>query len=1125
MRQRRLLRATAFTSPILLVALATTVMPTAQALSRHAAAGSPVTTLSPAQARALSTNVTDKVIVVFKNQVAALPDTTANSVVRAAAVRNLQQGVLSELAATHASNVHSISLVNAVSATVSPGMAKLLAANPAVARVVRDLPIPVARDPRFRPSAAVGLKPLAGACAPKGQVQLNPEAVTAIHAASGTSAQGLGYTGAGVKVAWIADGINPNNPDFIRANGTHVFVDYKDFSGSGTNAPTDGGEAFLDASSIAAQGRHVYNVSGYAVNLTVPCDIRILGVAPGASLVGLNVFGAGLAAFNSIFLRAIDYAVTHDHVNVINESFGSNAFPDLANLDLVREADDAAVKAGVSVDVASGDAGPTNTIGSPATDPNVVSVGATTTFRAYAQTGINGITLPGVKGWLDNNISAISSGGFDQAGHTVDVVAPGDANWALCTPTMQFAACFNFAGKPAAFELTGGTSESAPLTAGVSALVIQAYRQAHHGATPPPAVIKQIIMSTAQNINAPAEQQGAGMVDAYQAVLAARSFHGSAIKPAGHAILASPTQLNAVAQVGTSEQFAEKLTNDGASPVTVGVSSRTLAAYHPVLTKTLTLTPSQGFQTIVSFAVPKGQARLNVSASLQGLILVALISPNGKFAANNLPQGQGNYGNAQVANPAPGTWRALVAAAVNSGPFGGPPGPVTAAFQASTATWKPFGLVSAPSLTLAPGASGTVTLTVSTPSQAGDQSGSIIVRSSAASPAFASVSSIPITLRSLVPPPNPTTTVVGTLTGGNGRASNTGQTAYYQVQVPSGLSALNVNVDTGDPTNFLFAELVAPDGEVASAANNGLAVASPTGFLELQPEIGTQLHVMNPGAGLWTLIVDFYSAVSGTAVAQPFTITFDDTPVSASANGLPDSAATQLPAGQPVTASVTVTNSGTTPEAYFVDARLNGQVHMSLANQSLPVVLIPNPGFFLPEYIVPSHTTALAVTVSASLPLYFDFFYPFGDPDIGSTSGKTAHGSFTAPDVPAGLWSVAPNLVGPFGPKPAKFIEGTASMTATTAAFDPTVSTPTGDMWLASTNVSAGFTPYVVNPGQSVTIPVTITPAGISGTTVSGTIYLSDSSLQPGAVTTVPIGGAFPTGSDVAAFPYTYTIK
>jgi hypothetical protein len=64
----------------------------------------------------------------------------------------------------------------------------------------------------------------------------------------------------------------------------------------------------------------------------------------------------------------------------------------------------------------------------------VISVGATTTYRLYAQTGYGGDRLPGVKRWLDDNISNFSSAGFEQDGRTVDVVAPGDMNWALCTP-------------------------------------------------------------------------------------------------------------------------------------------------------------------------------------------------------------------------------------------------------------------------------------------------------------------------------------------------------------------------------------------------------------------------------------------------------------------------------------------------------------------------------------------------------------------------------------------------------------------------------------------------------------------------------------------------------------------
>ncbi|HET7012601.1 MAG TPA: S8 family serine peptidase [Streptosporangiaceae bacterium] len=881
----------------------------------------------------------DKVIVVLRSQFAGLPDTPGGAARRSAAVAASQRGVLDELAAAHARAVTSLSLVNAVAATVSPAAAARLAADPAVAEVVPDRRIPYGSPAPAAgtPDAARAIKPLPGACpTSKNAVQLDPEAIEVIHAATqsgqGASAQALGYTGAGVKVAYIADGIDTNNPDFIRANGRHVFIDKEDFSGTGKNAPTDGSEAFLDASSIAAQGRHVYNVSGYLAKLTVPCRIRILGVAPGASLVGLDTIGSAFTVFSSVLLEAIDYAVTKDHVDVINESFGLNKFPDIISTDLIELANDAAVRAGVTVTVSSGDSGVTNTIGSPASDPRVISVGATTTYRSYAQSGFADIVAPGVKGWIDNNISGLSSGGFTQTGKTVDVVAPGDLNWALCTPNPNlFFGCQNFNDRKSPIELEGGTSESAPLTAGVAALVIQAYEQSHHGHRPTPALVKRIIVSTAQDIDAPGEQQGAGMIDAYQAVLAARSYRAAPRQKAGHAVLESATQFNAVGRRSARESFTETLTNTGQSPVTVHLAGRTLSPYATVASKTLhvnlDLKPVR-----VRFHVAGGKARLNVSLAVNGGANISLIAPDGDLAEYNLSQGVSNLGNAQVADPEKGTWTAIITVlpslVVNSNT-------VPAHFLVQTATWRSFGKLSARSLTLPEGASRSFSLTARTPSAPGDRSGAIVVRTAAGSPprgGFRGVvpsgqhradqTTIPVTLRALA---TTSTRFKGTLTGGNGRGSDNGQTAYYEINVRPGTPALNATI-TDRLRDPMSAELVSPTGLAESAADNLLVRTSPDGPPKVIRQPGVRLHVTRPGAGKWTLIIDFVNPVSGKATTTPFQVSIDDHATRATQTGLPTSARTKLPAGKPVTAELRITNNSPGSQQYFVDARRCGGI-------------------------------------------------------------------------------------------------------------------------------------------------------------------------------------------------------
>ena len=124
---------------------------------------------------------------------------------------------------------------------------------------------------------------------------------------------------------------------------------------------------------------------------------------------------------------------------------------------------------------ASGDEGPSNTITDIASNPNVIDVGGTTSFRAALQTSAWGANL-GATGWLSDNITSLSSSGFTEQGTTLTLVAPADLGWMVCTPDVsRFFSCQDTTGAPSAAIVNGGTSMSAPLVAGVAALVIQAY--------------------------------------------------------------------------------------------------------------------------------------------------------------------------------------------------------------------------------------------------------------------------------------------------------------------------------------------------------------------------------------------------------------------------------------------------------------------------------------------------------------------------------------------------------------------------------------------------------------------------------------------------------------------------
>ena len=1082
---------------------------------------------------------TNKVIVVMKDQATA--PGPQHDVARAAVARAVRQSVAHDVVASGGKVTHRYSLINGFSATVSSSEAGTLAANPNVAEVVPDEQIKLAA-PRPALAPDFGGNAISSAC-PSG-TQLEPEALESTRTdssdATAKTARSLGFDGTGVTVAYLAGEIDTQVPDFIRA-GKSVFTDYKDFSGDGTNVQDAAGtslESFLDAGTIAAQGA-THEVSTYSgISGTPACTITLEGFAPGANVVGLSVFNGNGSASDSMILNAINYAVTVDHVNVLNESLGANPFPDSQTQDLVKQADLAAVKAGTLVVTSSGDSGVGNTIGSPASSPGLVSVGATTTLRPSIEGGLN-ILHPQIKGWLDNQIAQISSTGIDQANHTITLVAPGDNTWTPCsTATMtldgqtvpQYPACTDAKGDPAAIARLQGTSESAPTVSAIAALVIQAYRKTHAGATPSPAEIERILTSTADDVDAPADQQGVGLVDAYKAVELAESTPSA---PVGDTLTSSAHAFAASGAEGSKHTFTDTITNSGADSQTLSLSTRTLGAPRTIKQTTLALGPKStrihtGSGTpenedIVTFTVPKNADRLDTALTYKslgvndpnGLVTSLLLDPNGNLA-NQGGIGVANYSDLQVTDPTPGTWTEVIYSltAANGGVTGKIP------FLATVASYQKYGTVSPAKVTLAPGKSAKVTVNVATPGVPSDRAGSLVIDAgNSATTGLPDTTTIPITMRSVVPAG--TRSFTGSVTGGNGDNPFTGPADTYLLTVPKGAKALNARVllDGNRHTNML-AELIDPNGNAEVIASNerltdNPAISGQSGV----DEQGAQLHVLAPKAGRWELLLNFAPLVSGRQIRQTFTVNVDETPLKATATGLPTSKKTTIVSGKSKVAYVSFKNTTGLTESLFLDPRTNSLATVPLAANTSELVTLPQDSSFEPPvFLVPTHTTALHVEAITDGKTAFSsaISADTGDPEVTTTSGLAVTGSFSAPTVAPGDWAAWPTEIGPFSATGAPQEDVLTAMVARTRGFDTSVVPATGDLWRESTNPFSAFDPVVVGPGETATIPVRIHATG-KARVVHGTIYVDAADLiafaQPNA-----------DADELAALPYTYRV-
>jgi len=855
------------------------------------------------------------VIVILKNQYHGLK-IKAQGRQRQATTLASQKSVTASITSHGGTQVRHLVSVNAVAAKVTAAEVQRLRSNPDVASIQRDMPI-VARTAPQVPAANISQrlcpsnpnKPL-----------LEPEALAVTHFMSQPAQPGDAAriaTGVGVKIGLTGVNELAGNPNLIRPDGKHVVIDSPTPNEDDSNFDGGGDEWYGDASSIGGQGTVTYDFSKelpYS-NLPAGCTFRIVGIAPGASIVDTGYFGQGTSdvpTTESEAIAGLDIAAIDDGVSVVSESYGYGAIPGQTDFSAITEANDELVAAGITVVESAGDSGVGGTVEVPAYDPNVIDAGASTTYRLLAQAW-------GYKHWDDNQIAALSSGGTTPDDNVLDLVAPGQGGEASCSPASPTCP------QTTLTEAFGGTSESAPFIAGAAADVIQAYADSHDGAQPTPAMVKQILTGTAQDIGAPSDGQGAGLLDVGAAVRAAQQEPGSTVRSSSSALLPTPTQVNVSGNGGTSSQQSVSLYNASNRPQTVTGTFRRFSRPWQIgrtVTEPVTAPPSsqplpaEGAQAArdITMNVPRGLSQLGVdmitpNPNNDAVLSLLLFDPRGHLAQvsydySDTPTGPvSNNEHVSIDNPMPGKWRARIV--WNNGRSHLQDPPATPGSYRGNISVRFTGQAeidnrASRAVTIAAHSSATIPLTVRLPYQPGDRPESVQFTSNRGTSV-----SVPVTRRTLIPS-----------TGGRFRwqmgssvARGFGPLKSMQIDVPPGENDLRITFHTADtsPDNIMDYFAVEPDGldgyydRTPSTTPEGVGASHQLG--------NAAIVVADPTPGVWTIQAMMDLTTSGKEFDQTIRgdISFNTartTPVS-----IPDSSATVLPQGSSNTVSVQVTNT------------------------------------------------------------------------------------------------------------------------------------------------------------------------------------------------------------------------
>lgn len=281
----------------------------------------------------------------------------------------------------------------------------------------------------------------------------------------------LGFDGGGVVVAVIDTGVDATHPALAGA-----VISQQDFTGAGMG---DG----------VGHGSHCAGVIASR-------DRTFRGIAPAASIADFRIMDAVGASNPDWAVAAIQAAVTAG-VDVASNSWGwshgNGAWTDPDGTCSLCRAADAAVAAGVVFVVAAGN------------EDNDTCSSYDTHLRCPGMA--HDVLTVAASDDSDNMASFSSLGPTPDGRAKPDITAPGVGIVSVRATGTSMGTPFD-----ANFTAADGTSMACPHVAGVAALMLD-----KNGGTTP-ANVSSIVMSTAVNIGATANEMGAGRVDALAAV-------------------------------------------------------------------------------------------------------------------------------------------------------------------------------------------------------------------------------------------------------------------------------------------------------------------------------------------------------------------------------------------------------------------------------------------------------------------------------------------------------------------------------------------------------------------------------------------------------------------------------